>query len=77
VLRNWWKAEWGIENSALRRARQGAAVFVCGSAQKMPQDVAAALEHVAMQEGGLSRAEAAAYLKQLEANGRYFVEAWS
>lgn len=50
---------------------------MCGSAQKMPQDVAAALQHVAMQEGGLSRAEAAAYFKELEAKGRYFVEAWS
>ena len=56
---------------------QGAVVYVCGAAQKMPQDVAAAFEHVAMQEGGLSRADAAKYLKQLEAKGHYVVEAWS
>ncbi|EIE26765.1 riboflavin synthase domain-like protein [Coccomyxa subellipsoidea C-169] len=57
--------------------QQGAVVFVCGSAKKMPQDIAAAFERVCMQEGGMTKAEAAKYMKQLEMKGRYIVEAWS
>lgn len=56
---------------------QGAVVFVCGSAKRMPQEVASAFENVCMQEGGMSKADAAKYMKQLEMKGRYVVEAWS
>ncbi len=56
---------------------QGAVVFVCGSAKSMPQDVAVACERVCMQEGGMTKADAAKYMKQLEIKGRYVVEAWS
>lgn len=56
---------------------QGAVVFVCGSAKRMPQDVAAAFEKVCVQEGGMAKAEAAKAMKELEMAGRYVVEAWS
>ena len=42
-----------------------------------PAQVAAALEDVAVQAGGLSAEAAARWLRQLEAAGRYQVEAWS
>ena len=56
--------------------RLGAEVYVCGSAQKMPADVAAAMEDVAVQAGGLSREAARQYVRQMELKGRYHVEAW-
>jgi hypothetical protein len=56
---------------------QGAAVFVSGAAQRMPQDVAAAFQAVAVAAGGLTPAAAAQYVRQLALSGRYFVEAWS
>lgn len=43
----------------------------------MPAAVAAAFEDVAVEAGGLSREAAAKWLRQLEAAGRYQVEAWS
>ena len=52
-------------------------VFVCGSASKMPQDVLQAFQRVLKQEAGLMAGDAAKYLKQLEAQGRYITEAWS
>ncbi len=55
----------------------GAAVYVAGSADKMPTQVATAFEDVAMQQGELSREQAQKWLRQLEAAGRYQVEAWS
>lgn len=58
-------------------SQQGAAVYVSGSAQKMPAGVAAAFEDVAAQHGGLSKEEAGRYVRQLELTGRYRVEAWS
>lgn len=58
-------------------ARQGASVYISGSAQKMPADVASALEAVAVQHGGLGAEAAAKWVRQLETSGRYFVEAWS
>lgn len=51
--------------------------MVAGSADKMPAAVASAFEEVAAQAGGLSREEAQAWLRRLEAAGRYQVEAWS
>jgi hypothetical protein len=56
---------------------RGAWVYVSGSAEKMPADVAAALADVACQAGGMSAEEGAAYIRQLELKGRYHVEAWS
>jgi sulfite reductase alpha subunit-like flavoprotein len=50
---------------------------VAGSANKMPADVANALEIVAQREGHMSQQEAAAWLKDLERSRRYHVEAWS
>ena len=55
----------------------GAYVYVAGSADKMPAAVAAAIEEAVAQQGGLSRVEAAAYVRRLELGGRYQVEAWS
>ncbi len=55
----------------------GAVVYVAGSADKMPAQVATAFEDVAMEQGGLSREQAQKWLRQLEATGRYQVEAWS
>ncbi|GBF88274.1 hypothetical protein Rsub_00986 [Raphidocelis subcapitata] len=56
---------------------RGAHVYVSGSAEKMPADVAAALEAVASEHGGLGAEAAARWVRQLEAAGRYHVEAWS
>lgn len=55
----------------------GASIYVAGSANKMPADVANALEIVAQREGHMSQQEAAAWLKDLEKSRRYYVEAWS
>ena len=56
---------------------QGAVVFVCGSASKMPQDVLEALQQVLRQEAGMTMQDASKYFKQLELTGRYITEAWS
>ena len=42
----------------------------------MPSDVVSALEDVAILEGGMSREEAQAFIRQMELKGRYHVEAW-
>jgi sulfite reductase alpha subunit-like flavoprotein len=55
----------------------GAWVFVCGSARKMPGDVAAAFAGVGVIEGGMSDEDAKAWVRGLQAGGRYWVEAWS
>ncbi|MEW5297446.1 MAG: hypothetical protein WDW36_000654 [Sanguina aurantia] len=55
----------------------GAHVYVSGSAQKMPAQVASAFERVAQAHGGLDAAAAAQYVRRLELGGRYHVEAWS
>ena len=57
-------------------SRQGAEVFVSGSAQKMPSDVALALEDVAVAAGGLSKDGARSFIRQMELKGKYHVEAW-
>ncbi|EFJ42595.1 hypothetical protein VOLCADRAFT_83643 [Volvox carteri f. nagariensis] len=56
---------------------EGAAVYVSGSAKKMPEGVAAAFADVAARHGGLDAAAAVAFVRQLELKGRYQVEAWS
>ncbi len=43
----------------------------------MPQGVAAAFEDVAAACGGMTKEDAQKYIRNLEASGRYFVEAWS
>jgi len=55
---------------------RGGAVLVAGSAGAMPRGVHEALLDVACRFGGLSAAEAAAFLKALERQHRYCVEAY-
>lgn len=50
---------------------QGASFCVCGDATRMAHDVDQALHDVIAQEGGLSEAAAADYVKQLKAEKRY------
>jgi len=69
-LREHAQAVWGMID------RQGAHVYVSGSAQKMPSDVMAALEDVAVQAGGLDKAAAQQYMRRMELHGRYNVETW-
>ena len=69
-LREHAEAVWGLIS------REGAHVYVSGSAQKMPSDVFAALEDVAERAGGLDRAAAQQYMRRMELHGRYHVEAW-
>jgi len=57
--------------------RQGAVIYVAGSANKMPEDVAKAFKKVAQLQGGLSEADSQAWLRRLELSKRYHVEAWS
>ncbi|CAM5371589.1 bifunctional nitrate reductase/sulfite reductase flavoprotein subunit alpha [Streptomyces purpurascens] len=50
---------------------EGARFYVCGDASRMAKDVDRALRDIAVTHGGLSEAEAAAYVKQLAADKRY------
>jgi sulfite reductase alpha subunit-like flavoprotein len=50
---------------------EGARFYVCGDASRMAKDVDRALRDLAVAHGGLSEAEAAAYVKQLAADKRY------
>lgn len=59
-----------------RMLQSGCSVYVAGSANKMPADVASALEDVVSKEGCHSKDTAKKWLKQLERGGRYHVEAW-
>ncbi len=49
----------------------GAYFYVCGDASRMAKDVDAALHKIAQEQGGLSEAEAAAYLAELKKGKRY------
>jgi len=49
----------------------GAAFYVCGDASRMAKDVDAALHEIAMEHGGLSAADATAYVAQLKKDKRY------
>ncbi|MFF4655218.1 molybdopterin-dependent oxidoreductase [Streptomyces sp. NPDC001381] len=51
--------------------QDGAHFYVCGDASRMAKDVDQALRDVAVVHGGLSEAEAAAYVKQLASDKRY------
>ena len=57
---------------------QGATIYVSGSAQKMPQDVAAVFKEVILQQrGGLSAIDAQNTMRLLTNSHRYVVEAWT
>ncbi|KAH6799268.1 Flavodoxin family protein [Perilla frutescens var. frutescens] len=56
---------------------QGAAVYVAGSANKMPSDVLSAFEEIVSMETGVSREAASRWIQTLERAGKYHVEAWS
>ncbi|XP_016461713.1 NADPH-dependent diflavin oxidoreductase 1 isoform X1 [Nicotiana tabacum] len=56
---------------------EGAAVYVAGSANKMPSDVLLAFEEIVSKEGGVPKEAAARWLRALEKAGKYHVEAWS
>ncbi|MFE3167039.1 molybdopterin-dependent oxidoreductase [Streptomyces sp. NPDC059224] len=51
--------------------QDGAHFYVCGDASRMAKDVDRALKDIAALHGGLSEAEATAYVKQLAADRRY------
>ncbi|MGH8501624.1 MAG: sulfite reductase subunit alpha [Gammaproteobacteria bacterium] len=50
----------------------GAVVYVCGDAERMAKDVDGALHRIVAQQGSLSEERAAAYVKRLSEQGRYF-----
>lgn len=50
---------------------EGASFYVCGDASRMAQDVDQALHDIVAQEGGLSKEEAADFVKKLKADKRY------
>jgi sulfite reductase (NADPH) flavoprotein alpha-component len=54
-----------------RWLEDGASVYVCGDEKHMAHDVQATILQIIGQEGGKSSAEAAAYLADLQATGRY------
>ncbi|KAL2250757.1 UNVERIFIED_CONTAM: NADPH-dependent diflavin oxidoreductase 1 [Sesamum indicum] len=56
---------------------QGAAVYVAGSANKMPSDVFSVFEEIVSTESGVSREAALRWIRTLEKAGKYHVEAWS
>lgn len=56
---------------------QGAAVYVAGSANKMPSDVLSAFEEIVSAETGVPREAASRWIQTLEKAGKYHVEAWS
>ncbi|CAA0814372.1 NADPH-dependent diflavin oxidoreductase 1 [Striga hermonthica] len=55
----------------------GAAIYVAGSANKMPSDVLLTFVEIVSSEGGVSREEALRWIRALEKAGKYHVEAWS
>ncbi|KAG0598147.1 hypothetical protein M758_12G050000 [Ceratodon purpureus] len=61
----------------LQMMQSGAAIYVAGSADKMPADVLSAFESVIAKETGWPQDSVSKYLRDLERKGRYVVEAWS
>jgi sulfite reductase alpha subunit-like flavoprotein len=60
-----------------RMISQGAYIFIAGSAKRMPIDVRKCFEGIIMNEGGMDAGAADKYLKMMERQNRYVVEAWS
>ncbi|KAL7090331.1 hypothetical protein ACP275_12G034100 [Erythranthe tilingii] len=56
---------------------RGAAVYIAGSANKMPADVFSAFEEIVSTESGVVREDASRWIRTLEKAGKYHVEAWS
>jgi sulfite reductase alpha subunit-like flavoprotein len=56
---------------------QGAAVFVAGSAKKMPGDVHKSLSGALQAHAGLTEVESREFLARLAKAKKYVVEAWS
>lgn len=52
-------------------------MYVAGSADKMPADVAAAVAEVLQAHGGASQDDALRAIRLWQARGRYQVEAWT
>lgn len=57
--------------------RQGGAVYIAGSAKRMPKGVRKALLDVLMQHGNMDEKAADTFLLRLAAQKKYIVEAWS
>ena len=55
---------------------QGGAIYVSGSANKMPRDVMNAFEDAIVEAGGGPRSAAQQFLRNMELSGRYQVEAY-
>lgn len=51
-------------------------VYIAGAANQMPKDVRRALSALAVGEGGQTEEEAAAFVRQLEAQRRLQCETW-
>ena len=51
--------------------QNGACFYVCGDAKRMAKDVDAALQQIAMEQGGLSAEQAAEYFKEMKKQKRY------
>lgn len=56
---------------------RGGSLFVAGSAQRMPADVRKEIVAIVSRQGQFSLEEAERFVKGLEKDGRYKVEAWS
>ncbi|KAL8549777.1 hypothetical protein ACS0TY_008566 [Phlomoides rotata] len=69
-MREQSKKVWSLLN-------KGAAVYVAGSANKMPSDVLSAFEEIVSKETGVPREAALRWIRTLEKAGKYHVEAWS
>ncbi|GLT34031.1 hypothetical protein SLA2020_085770 [Shorea laevis] len=57
--------------------REGAAIYVAGSATKIPADVMSAFEEIISTESGAPKDIATRLIRSLEKTGKYHVEAWS
>ena len=51
--------------------QDGASVYVCGDASRMAKDVHAAMQKIAVQEGGMSKETAEEYVADLKEQHRY------
>lgn len=53
-----------------------AAIYICGSSGKMPNQVRLTFETILQETRGLSKEDSQKYLQELEMNGRYIQETW-